>query len=90
MAQRSHLDELLQVLLSIRSPKLLKHFLTDLLTPQELKEITTRWQIVKNLAQGMPQRKIAKKLHVSISKITRGSREMLDPHGGFQMILKKK
>lgn len=69
-------------------PALLQAFLTDLLTPKEYREIITRWQIVQLLRQGMPQRRIAKKLRVSIGKITRGSRTLLNKHGGFRQILK--
>ena len=82
--------ELLEVLQKIsRDKKLLREFLDDLLTPQELKELPKRWQIVKLLAKGMPQREIAKELDVSIATITRGSRELLDKKGGFQQVLKK-
>ncbi len=48
--------------------------LADLLTPQELISISERLHIVKALVQGIPQRTIAHTLHVSIGKITRGSR----------------
>lgn len=68
--------------------KLLREFLIDLLTPKEFKEIITRWQIIKQLSMGVPQRKIAKNLNVSIGKITRGSRELLDKKGGFNQVLR--
>ena len=68
--------------------RLLKAFLEDLLTPNEYEEIITRWQIVKQLSEGIPQRKIAKNLNVSIAKITRGSKELRDDKGGFSQILK--
>lgn len=87
MVKQKYLKELLTVMIRIRNPKLLEAFLKDLLTPQELDEIITRWQIVKRLAVNIPQREISKELKVSISKITRGSRELLDPNGGFQKIL---
>ena len=68
-------------------PVLLGELLKDLLTPQEFEEIATRWQLVQLLDAGMPQREISKKLGVSISKITRGSRELLDLKGGFRQVL---
>lgn len=68
-------------------PILLRELLKDLLTPQEFEEIATRWQLIQLLDTGMPQREISKKLGVSISKITRGSRELLDPKGGFRQVL---
>ncbi|MEK7591036.1 MAG: Trp family transcriptional regulator [Patescibacteria group bacterium] len=57
--------------------------LQDLLTPNERESLTERWQIVQLLANGMPQRDIADKLGVSISKITRGSRVLQEGKGGF-------
>lgn len=65
-------------------------FMEDILTPKEFEEIVTRWQIIKQLAKGVPQRKIATNLSVSIAKITRGSRELRDEKGGFWQALKMK
>lgn len=70
-----------------RSERLFRAFLEDLLTPQEYREFAKRWQIVKLLARGVPQRDIAKRLKVSITTVTRGSRVLLDPKGGFRRML---
>lgn len=70
-----------------KDPVLLGNLLEDLLTPQEFEELAMRWRLVQLLHAGMPQREIAKVLGVSISKITRGSRELLDPKGGFRRVL---
>jgi TrpR family transcriptional regulator, trp operon repressor len=80
--------ELVVLLAGITSPKLMGEFLDDILTPSEAEEVVTRWQIVKQLSQGVTQREIAKKLGVSLAKITRGSRELLDKNGGFWKVLK--
>lgn len=82
--------ELVNVLVQIKTPKLMDDFLEDILTPTEFDDLVTRWQIIKLLAKGVPQREIAQKLGVSIAKITRGSREMRDVKGGFNTILKMK
>lgn len=63
--------------------------LQDILTPAELEDIAERWQLVKELHKGTPQREIAAKLGVSITKITRGSRMLQDGSGGFAKFLKK-
>lgn len=65
-------------------------FLSDLLTPAEYEDIVKRWQIVKQLSNGIPQRQIAKNLRLSIAKVTRGSRVLLDKNGGFNRILNNK
>lgn len=79
--------ELNNLLVNIKNPALMDKFLQDLLTPSEYEDIEVRLQIVKKLMQKTPQRKIAKQLGVSIAKITRGSRELLDKNGGFWRVL---
>ena len=81
--------DLIKVFLSIKQERLMDKFLEDLLTPAELEEIIQRWQVVKMLHKGVPQRQIAKELGVSISTVTRGSRELRDKNGGFRKILDK-
>ncbi|QQR54839.1 helix-turn-helix domain-containing protein [Candidatus Peregrinibacteria bacterium] len=51
----------------------LEAILQDLLTPAELKDLDERIAIIKHLLDGETQREIAKKLKVSISKVSRGS-----------------
>lgn len=70
-----------------RDPSLLKDFLEDILTPAEIDDLAQRWRIVKALNNGTPQREIASDLGVSLSKVTRGSRMLLNPKGGFNKIL---
>lgn len=92
MAQitKEHQQELIKVVqYAAQDKKLLNAFLLDLLTPQEYRDIIARWQIVKALNRRVAQRDIARRLRVSISKITRGSRELLDENGGFKQALRK-
>ncbi|OGH88862.1 MAG: hypothetical protein A2537_00640 [Candidatus Magasanikbacteria bacterium RIFOXYD2_FULL_36_9] len=83
-------QEFLSILLNIKNQKLLNAFMLDVLTPQEYEEIVKRWQIVKQLNDGITQRKIAKNLKISLSKISRGSRMLLNSKGGFNEILRNK
>ncbi|MSU55105.1 MAG: transcriptional regulator [Candidatus Taylorbacteria bacterium] len=85
---KKYREELMKLLVSIRNPKLMDEFLEDLLTPAEFEDISVRWQIIKLLSKRVPQREIAGNLGVSIAKITRGSRELLNEKGGFWKILK--
>ena len=70
------LSELITTLLSYKDSKLLGKFLQAILTPQELKEIPTRLQIIKLLKQGISQREVAQQLGVGIATVTRGSKEL--------------
>ena len=72
-----------------RDKKLLHEFLFDILSPKEYKDLAVRWQIVKKLAKGEPQRKIVKSLKVSMATVTRGSRELMNKKGGFKTALNK-
>ncbi|MBT3538518.1 winged helix-turn-helix transcriptional regulator [Candidatus Parcubacteria bacterium] len=89
MKHAKYTKELTNVFAQIGDRELLDEFLKDLLTPSEYRDIVTRLQIVKMLDEGISQRDIAKRLGVSISKVTRGSRELLDKKGGFRKILDK-
>lgn len=67
--------------------KLFEAFLIDILTPTEYRELAFRWQIIKMLHSGMPQRQVAEELGVSVATVSRGARELQDPKGGFAKVL---
>ena len=71
------------------STEFLDQFLIDLLTPKEYAVLVTRWEIVRRLANGEPQRAIAKDIGVGIGTVTRGAREMQNVHGGFHRMLER-
>lgn len=79
----AHLAELFS---SIRSQKEMEEFITDLFTPAERKDLWERWSIVDMLFRGNSQRDIRDRLKVSISKVTRGSRELQFGTGAFRRV----
>jgi len=83
-------QDLYELFASVKSAKEAEMLLKDILTPQELDSVAERWQLVQMLEAGVPQRDIAKKLGVSISKITRGSRMLKYGSGGFGVFLGRK
>ena len=88
---KKYLEELSRVLKkAAKDPALLHAFLDDLFTPAEYEEIVKRWQIVKLLHEGVPQRDVSEQLGVSVATVTRGSRCLRNPKGGFNRLLKKK
>ncbi len=68
---------------------LLHEFLTDILTDGEYAEIARRWQIVKMLEAGHPQREIAEELGVGVATVTRGAKELSNKKGGFRKVITK-
>ncbi len=86
--KKDDINEIVAVIsMAAEDKRLLGEFLIDLLTPAERREIAARWQIIKQLDRGIPQRKIAENLGVSVATVSRGAREMLDPKGGFHKVL---
>lgn len=66
---------------------LIENFLYSLFTPSEADEMAKRWALVKRLAEGKPQRKVAEELGLSLCKITRGSRELKKEGAAFRVLL---
>lgn len=87
--QQLYQKELVQILVNIHKPSNLNAFLTDLLSSTEFHELAVRWQIVKQLSKGVPQRVIAKTLGVGIATVTRGARILTNPNSGFKQELTK-
>lgn len=84
-----HLRQLWKLFASIENEKEAKMLMEDLLTPQEIEATAERWQIIQQLRNGIPQRKIAENLKISIAKITRGSHALQNGSGGFNHFIKK-
>lgn len=84
-----HYKDLCELFAAVDNPKEADMLLQDILTPQEIEAIAERWQLVRQLASGKPQRDVAKNLKISISKITRGSRVLKYGTGGFLHFIDK-
>lgn len=58
-------------------------------TVSELRDLQRRWQIVELLHDNVPQREIARRLGVSLCKITRGGKLVKDEHSVTRAILEQ-
>jgi TrpR family trp operon transcriptional repressor len=83
------LKELSRIFAATDNEQMIEAFLKSILTKNEIDEISSRWELVKLLQEGMSQRKIADKLGLSLCKITRGSRELKKMNSPFKAFLKK-
>ncbi len=83
------LRDLCTLFVHIRNQREAEMLLKDILTPRELASVAERWQLIQMLARGVRQREVKKKLKISISKVTRGSRMLKDGSGGFGLFLKR-
>lgn len=86
---KKDLQEVYQIFAGIKTAERAKLFLQDMFTPAEMEQVVQRWRLVKLLHQGLPQREISRKLKISISKVTRGSRVMQTSGKGFKLFLEK-
>jgi TrpR family trp operon transcriptional repressor len=84
-----NIKEISELFAFSKDPKEIMNFFRSILTPKELKDIGSRWELVKKLDQGESQRKIAHDLHLSLCKITRGSKELKKKNAVLKRFLKK-
>lgn len=83
----SGLNEIATYLAEMKDPRMVEEFLEQILTESEVHDLSLRWESVKMIYQGLPQRRIAKELGISLCKITRGSRELKKENSAFRRIL---
>jgi len=70
--------ELMQVFAELSDVADIEWFCREIFTVKELQDIALRWQLLKELHQGIPQRTIAARHKISLCKITRGSKILKD------------
>jgi TrpR family transcriptional regulator, trp operon repressor len=83
------LREIARALAATDNPEEILRFLKSLLTASEMREISSRWELVKRLERGLSQRQIARQLGLSLCKITRGSRELKKKDSPFRRMIGK-
>jgi TrpR family trp operon transcriptional repressor len=87
MVSTKNIKEISRILADIKDARLIEQFLKEILTKSELKSLAARWDIVKLLARGTTQRKIAHDLHLSLCNITRGSKELHKKNSAIKRII---
>jgi TrpR family trp operon transcriptional repressor len=59
----------------------------EIFTQKELRDLTLRWQLLKELYEGQTQRSIASRYRISLCKITRGSKVLKKKGSAVKKIL---
>lgn len=80
--------DLLKIITSINNINDLECFFKDIFTPSELDDLSLRWKLLKDLHDGLTQRKIAQKYGISLCKITRGSKILKNKDSFVSKVLK--
>lgn len=83
------LKKLVRTLHSLDTEKDLLNFLRDLCTLEELHVLSSRWEAVQLLDQGVSYRDIAKQTGLSTATVTRISHWLHHGEGGYGVALKK-
>ncbi len=83
------IKELAATLAATDNKDLIEDFLKSILTPNEISEVSSRWELVKQIDDGISQRKIAENLGLSLCKITRGSKELKKEKSSFKQMIEK-
>lgn len=86
--------ELVATLAALRTPDEIEAFLRDLLSPRELLNCASRWQIVRQVAEGATYADIQKlpltgDTKVGGATILRARRALSNSHGGFRVALER-
>jgi len=76
---------LVNAMLTQRTPDELRAFLRDLCTPAELQAMADRWAVVEWLKQGLPYREIHRLTGVSVTTIGRVARYLGNGNGGYAL-----
>ena len=85
--QKAALSEIFALLCRTTDSSVISDFFACLMTPYERVDLATRWLLVKEIDTGTTQREIAKKFHISLCKITRGSKELKKDGSAFKKFI---
>ncbi len=88
MTKRKRKVRLGAALASLKTTASVERFLKEMLTPREYHDLALRWELMELLVDGVPQRKIAEQLGISLCKITRGARILKTKNGIVAKFLK--
>ncbi|MBB5225887.1 transcriptional regulator [Treponema ruminis] len=81
------LREMCKLLSKNNDADFIYEFFGCLFTPAEMNDFAKRWLLVREIDKGTTQREIARKFHISLCKITRGSRELKKDDSAFRKLL---
>ncbi len=84
------LKRLAKAFLSLPEEAEMINFLRDLMTLDELDEISTRWQAAEMINKGTPYREIAEKTGLSTATVSRVAHWLKHGEGGYQAALYRK
>jgi len=88
-AKNNETSELYKAVLKLKTADEAKRFFRDLLTIEEITEMSKRWQAARLLNQGKPYREIAAKTGLSTTTVTRVANWLKNGSGGYRLMLNR-
>lgn len=79
--------ELFAAIAALKTPRECKNFMRDLCTISELRAMSERWQVARQVKKGVTYRKIASETGVSTATITRVAHWLHHGMGGYKVML---
>lgn len=83
-------EDLFTTILRLRSPKEARCFFRDLLTAEEIVELSRRWQAAQMLDKGVPYIKIVKETGLSSRTVARVAKWLKRGLGGYRLAIRRK
>lgn len=74
-------EDLLDLFASTNDRESMRLLFEDMFTEAEIKDLEIRWKLMNDLYNHVPQREIASNLHISLCRITRGSKMLKKKEG---------
>ena len=85
--KKSEVKDLIQTIVSLKTPQEGERFFRDLLTEKELKEFASRWKAAQMLAKNISYSRIIEKTGLSSTTIARISKWLNKGMGGYRLII---
>lgn len=85
--KNKEMKELFKAIMALESEDECKKFMRDLCTFPELKALSERWQVAKQVNKNVPYRSIAEQTGSSTATITRVAHWLHHGMGGYKLVL---
>ena len=85
--QNKSTDSLFQAILKLQNKNEAQRFFRDLLTEEEIKEFSARWQVAQMLAKKIPYSQIEIQTGMSTTTIARISKWLNNGMNGYKLII---
>ncbi|MBU1167193.1 helix-turn-helix domain-containing protein [Patescibacteria group bacterium] len=88
-ASKKDTDSLFGAVLKLKTLPESQKFFRDLLTVEELNELSMRWRAAQMIDKGVPYREIAKKTGMSTATVSRVAYWLKYGKGGYKIAIKR-